>query len=126
MSAVNTYQYQERTETAKEYISLPLTVEVQTERELDYLLAELSPDKPWLDRQIAAKKIGKMRCSEALPMLIAALPVDPFWMVRCSIIQAIEMICDPVAIPSLQEVAESDEFQVVRSYAAKAVERLSR
>ena len=125
MSAVNTYQYQERTETAKEYISLPLTVEVQTERELDYLLAELSPDKPWLDRQIAAKKIGKMRCLEALPTLIAALPVDPFWMVRCSIIQAIEMICDPVAIPSLQEVAESDGFQVVRSFAAKAVERLS-
>jgi HEAT repeat protein len=125
MSAVNTYHYQERTETAKAYISLPLTVEAQPERELDHLLAELSPDKPWLDRQIAAKKIGQMRSSDALPTLLAALPVDPFWMVRCSIIQALEMISDPVAVHTLQEVAESDEFLVVRSYAAKAVERLS-
>lgn len=125
MSAVNTYQYQERTETAKAYISLPLTVEFQPERELDHWLAELSPDKPWLDRQIAAKKIGQMRSSDALPTLLAALPVDPFWMVRCSIIQALEMINDPIAIPSLREVAESDGFQVVRSYAVKAIEMLS-
>ncbi|MEA3438823.1 MAG: HEAT repeat domain-containing protein [Chloroflexota bacterium] len=103
----------------------PLAVEVQPDRKLYKLLADLSPDTPWGDRQIAAKKIGYMRSPEALPGLLDALPDDPFWMVRCAIIQALEMIGDPGAIPTLREAAKNDGFQVVRSYAAKAVERLS-
>ncbi len=125
MCAVNISQYRERVDISDAYLSLPLTVEVQPVRELDNLLAELSPDKPWFDRQIAAKKIGQMHCSDALPTLLTALPMDPFWMVRCSIIQALEVIGDPLAIPTLLDVAENDGFQVVRSYAEKAVERLS-
>jgi HEAT repeat protein len=107
-------------------LDLPVAVEVQPDRELDRLLADLTPDTPWGDRQIAAQKLGRMRCVEALPGLLSALRADPFWMVRCAIIQALEMIADPQAIPTLQQVAEMDSFQVVRSYAFKAVERLSR
>jgi hypothetical protein len=104
--------------------SLPAS-EVQRNRKLERLLAYLSPDASWGDRQIAAKKLGYMRCREALPGLLAALPADPFWMVRCSIIQALEKIGDPRAIPTLREVAVNDRFQVVRSYATKAIEKLS-
>ena len=107
------------------FATLPLIVEVQPDRELDKLLAALSPDTHWGDRQIAAKKLGYMRSPEALPGLLAALPADPFWMVRCAIIQALERIGDPGAIPTLRGVAISDRFQVVRSHAAKAIERLS-
>jgi HEAT repeat protein len=103
----------------------PLEVEVQTDRELDHLLADLSPETPWGERKIAAKKIGYTRNPAALPGLLHALPSDPFWMVRCAMIQALERIGDPGAIPTLREVAESDGFQVVRSHAKKAIERLS-
>ena len=89
------------------------------------MLADLSPDTPRGDRQMAAQKIGSLRNPEALPGLLAALATDKFWMVRCAIIQALDMIGDPGAIPTLQEAAICDNFQVVRSYAAKAVERLS-
>jgi HEAT repeat protein len=107
------------------FTTLPLAIEVRPDPRLAQLVADLSPDIPWGDRQIAAKKLGYMRSPEALPGLLDALPADPFWMVRCTIIQALEMIGDPEAIPTLQEVAENDGFQVVRSYAAKAIERLS-
>ena len=107
------------------FTTLPLAIEVQPDHRVVKLLADLSPDTPWGDRQIAARKLGSMRSPEALPGLLDSLPADPFWMVRCTIIQALEMIGDPEAIPTLQEVAESDGFQVVRSYAAKAIERLS-
>lgn len=125
MLAVNIKQNKERVDTLSTFSTLPISIEVQLDSELDKLLARLSPGSSWGERQIAAKKIGQMRRSEALPTLLAALPVDPFWMVRCSIIQALEMIGDPVAIPILQDVAESDGFLAVRTYAKKAVERLS-
>ncbi len=108
------------------FTTLPIAIEVQPDRELRALLAALSPDTPWGERQIAARKLGYIRNPEATPGLLAALPSDPFWMVRCAIIQALEMINDSRAIPTLREVAKSDGFQVVRSYAAKAIERLSK
>lgn len=110
----------------KTMTTFPLTVQVQPEREIDVLLAELSPAVSWGSRQIAAKKLGFMRASEALPVLTGTLLADPFWMVRTAIIQAMEMIGDPAAIPALEEAARNDRFQVVRSYAKKAIERLSK
>jgi len=100
-------------------------VEVQPEPKIKALLADLTPDTPWGQRQIAAKRLGHLRSTEAVPELLATLPVDPFWMVRCAIIQALELIGDPGAIPTLREVAKNDGFQIVRGYAAKAIERLS-
>jgi HEAT repeat protein len=123
MLAVNIIQRPE-VDMLNTYTILPLVIEVEPDQKLGKLLAELSPDTPWGDRQIAAQKLGFNRSPEALQALLYALPVDPFWMVRCSIIQALERIGDPEAIPSLRQVAKSDGFQVVRSYAAKAVERL--
>jgi HEAT repeat protein len=125
MLAVNLNQRPQVVDKMNTFTTLPIAIEVQPDRKLDKLLAGLSPDTPWGDRQIAAKKLGYMRSPEALPGLLAALPVDPFWMVRCAIIQALEMIGDPGAIPTLREIAKSDGFQVVRSYADKAIERLS-
>ena len=104
---------------------LLIGVEVQPEPKIKALLADLTPDTPWGQRQIAAKRLGHLRSTEAVPGLLAMLPVDPFWMVRCAIIQALELIGDPGAIPTLREVAKNDSFQVVRAYAAKAIERLS-
>jgi HEAT repeat protein len=121
MLAENLYQV----EQLNTFTTLPLVIEIQSDPQLEKLLADLSPDTSWGDRQIAARKIGYMRSPKALPALLAVLPLDPFWMVRCAIIQSLESIGDPAAIPTLREVAESDGFQVVRSYAAKAVERLS-
>jgi HEAT repeat protein len=122
-------EFDHRSETVAEnntYKTLPpLALVIQPDIKLYNFLADLSPDTPWGDRQIAAKKLGNMRNPEALPGLLDALPADPFWMVRCAIIQALEKIGDPMAIPTLQEVANSDGFQVVRSYAAKAVDRLA-
>ena len=106
------------------FTTLPMDIEVQPDCKLAALLAALTPDTPWGERQIAARKLGCMRNLEATSGLLAALPGDPFWMVRCAIIQALEMIGDPRAIPTLQEVTKNDGFQVVRSYAAKAIERL--
>lgn len=125
MLAVNQYQQPEEMDMLQTFTTLPLVIEVQPDHKLEQLLADLSPDTPWGDRQIAANELGYMRSLESLPVLLAALPVDPFWMVRCAMIQALERIGDPGAIPILRHVAESDSFQVVRSYAAKAIERLS-
>ena len=105
--------------------AFPLVIQTQPDRKLDALLANLSPDVPWMDRQIAAQELGDMYNPEALPGLLAALPIDPFWMVRCAIIQALERIGDLGAIPTLQDVAEKDGFQIVRSYAVEAIQRLS-
>jgi HEAT repeat protein len=102
--------------------SLP---EMPPENELDILLASLSPDVSWGERQAAARKIGRLGNSEALPALLAALPVDNFWMVRCEIIQALERIADPAALSALRGVAQNDRYKVVREYATKAVQRLS-
>ena len=124
MLAVNFDQRPQGVEKLNPYTAYPIAIEVQSDLKLYKLLADLSPDTPWGDRQMAAKKIGSMRNPEALSGLLAALATDNFWMVRCAIIQALEMIGDPGAIPSLQEAAISDGFQVVRSYAAKAVDRL--
>ena len=104
---------------------LEISIEFQPDPEVGKLLADLSPESPWGNRQIAAKKLGYLRNPEALPGLLVALLSDKFWMVRCTVIQALEMIGDPRAIPTLQEVVMCDGFQVVRSHAAKAIERLS-
>ena len=132
MLMVNLDQRPQGVEKLNPLTAYPIAIEVQLDRKLYKLLADLSPDTPWGDRQIAARKLGDMRdpealpgLLEALPGLLAALPTDNFWMVRCAIIQALEMIGDPGAILALQEAAINDNFQVIRSYAAKAVDRLS-
>ena len=125
MLAVNLDQRPQVVDKMNPFTTYPIAIEVQPDRKLYKFLADLSPDTPWGDRQIAAKKLGSMRSQEALPGLIDALPADPFWMVRCAIIQALEMIGNPGAIPTLREVANNDGFQVVRSYAVKAIDRLS-
>jgi HEAT repeat protein len=109
----------------KHVVVVPREVATIPDPKVEKLLADLSPDRDWGRREIAAQKLGYMRSQEGVPGLLNALPSDPFWMVRCAIIQALEMIGDPKAIPTLQEVANKDGFQVVRSYAAKAIERLS-
>ncbi len=118
-------QLLEVAEQKNSFPPLPLVLGVQLDPKSYNLLTDLSPETPWGDRQIAAKKMGDMRSIEAVSGLLAALQVDNFWMVRCAIIQALEKIGDPSAIPTLVEVAKSDSFQVVRSYATKAIERLS-
>lgn len=104
--------------------TFPMTIKVSQNRKMDMLLAKLSPSTPWGERQSAARRLGSMRDSKALPVLLSALLTDPFWMVRTAIIQALEMINDPAAIPTLEEVARTDSFQIVRSYATKSVERI--
>lgn len=104
----------------------PSPAVVQRDPQVEELLADLSPDAAWGDRQQAARRLGNMRSQEALPELLTALGQDPFWMVRHAIIQALEKIDDPAAIPALQEVAQNDGFLTVRSYAEKAVGILSR
>ena len=106
-------------------LTLPIAVGNEPDYELEALVADLSPSKPWGDRKIAAERIGNLRVQGALPALLTALPRDPFWMVRCAIIQTLEKLGDPRSIPTLQKVAKMDSFQVVRSYAAKAVKRLT-
>lgn len=125
MSQTNVNQYPEILDEMKAFTTLPIVIDVRPDPQVEKWLADLSPDTAWGNRQIAAKNLGHMGSSEALPGLLNALPTDPFWMVRCTIIQALERIGDPTAIPTLQEVARCDGFQVVRSYATKAIERLS-
>lgn len=125
MLTVDVNQYTESTVLETLFAKSLVAIEHTSDPELDKLLAELSPEVPWGDRQLAAKRIGSKGYSSALPALLAALPDDPFWMVRCSIIQTLEKIADPAAIPALLERAQNDDFQVVRAYAAKAVDRLS-
>jgi HEAT repeat protein len=103
----------------------PFVSEVQPTQKIEKLLAALSPDTSWGDRQIAAQKLGYLRDADALPRLLDALLADSFWIVRTAIIQALERIGDSEAIPTLKTVANDDGFQVVRSYAKKAIERLS-
>ena len=121
MLAINSY-HKSVLKEKRFFGSLP---EMRPENELDILLASLSPDVSWGERQAAARKIGWLGKSEALPALLAALPVDNFWMVRCEIIQALERIADPAALPALRGVAQNDSFKLVREYAAKAVQRLT-
>ncbi len=102
-----------------------LTFEEKADHRVERNLADLSTEIPWGSRQAAAKKLGSLRDSAAVPGLLTALQTDDFWMVRCAIIQALEKIADPRAIPVLLLVSQQDNFQVVRSYANKAVERLS-
>jgi HEAT repeat protein len=125
MYQANLNQYSEITQKMNPVWEVPVTSEVQPDSNVEQLLADLSPDVSWGNRQMAARKLGTLGCPEAVPGLLEVLPADPFWMVRCAIVQALEMIGDPDAIPTLRDVAETDGFKVVRSYAAKAVERLS-
>ena len=126
MLAVNINQRQNKVAVLEPFATLPLVIEVQIDHKLDELLQDLSPDKPWFDRKLAATELGRMRNPEAVPGLIAALQIDPFWMVRCAIIQALETIGDPAAILILEEVAKSDDFSAVRSHASRAIDWLSR
>lgn len=125
MSQASFDQRPEVVEQLKSFTTLPFAIEDQPDPKVENLLADLSPDTSWGDRQMAAKKLGYMGSPEGVPGLLEALPMDSFWMVRCAIIQALERIGDPGAIPTLREVVNNDGFQVVRSYAAKAIERLS-
>ena len=125
MLAVNINQTQKKVDILEPFATLPLMIEIQIDHKVDELLQELSPDKPWFDRKLAATELGRMRNPEAVPGLIAALQTDPFWMVRCAIIQALETIGDPAAIPILEEVAKSDDFSAVRSHASRAIDWLS-
>ena len=97
----------------------------KTDPNVQSLLRELSPNKSWGERKIAAKKLGYLGNPDAVPGLIAVLQEDHFWMVRCAIIQALELIGDHRSIPALREAAQKDGFQIVRSYASIALERLS-
>ena len=106
--------------------TFPLVIEVTPDHELRNLIADLTPETPWGDRQRAARKLGYKASPAAVPALLQVLPTDPFWMVRCEMILALQKIGDPTAIPTLQQVAEQDTFQVVRAYAEKAIERLTR
>jgi hypothetical protein len=124
MLQTDTLQYRQTVPQLDVYSSPPALV-VQPDIKLYALLADLSPERPWGERKMAAKKLGYLRDPDAVPGLLDALPSDPFWMVRCAIIQALEMIGDRSVLPTLLEVAENDGFQVVRSHAAKAIQRLS-
>jgi len=125
MFQTNLNQHTEVFQKMNPFWELPVTNKVQPDTKVKQLLADLSPDVSWGDRQMAARKLGTLGCPEAVPGLLEVLPADSFWMVRCAIIQALERIGDAGAIPALRDLAETDGFQVVRSYAAKAVERLS-
>ena len=125
MLAANFDHQTQIVESLNPFVAFPVADEVQPDSEVTQLLADLSPDTPWGERQAAARRLGCLRNPDALPGLLAALPEDKFWMVRCAIIQALVMIGEPDAVPALCEVAEKDGFQVVRSHAAKAVIRLS-
>ena len=125
MLAANYDHKTQTVESMNPFVTFPVAEEVQPDPEVTQLLADLSPDTPWGERQAAARRLGCLRDPDALPGLLAALPEDKFWMVRCSIIQALEMIGEPGAVPTLQQVAASDGYQVVRSHAAKAVQRLA-
>ncbi len=125
MLTVNKNQSLEVVNSIDSAAILSIAVDDQPDQKLKALLAELSQENPWGDRELAAKRLGYMRSREALPGLLAALQTDPFWMVRCAIIQALERIDDPGVIPTLREVAKKDGFHVVREYAEMAIERLS-
>jgi HEAT repeat protein len=125
MYQMNIDQNKEVMDQLGTFASVHVAIEVQMNDRAEELLTQLSPENPWGDRQMAARELGYMGCSEAVPALLNALPNDSFWMVRCAIIQALERIGDPGAISTLRDVAERDGFRVVRSYAAKAIERLS-
>ena len=101
-------------------------IQAKPDARLDPLLARLSPDTDWGQRQSAARKLGYIGNPAALSGLLTALPADPLWMVRCAMIQAVEKIGDPRAIPTLQRVEEEDTFLTVRCQASKAIETLSR
>ena len=126
MFQVMNNQYPEAVEEIQAFTTFPLSIEVLPGRDIETLIANLSPQVPWGQRQRAAKRLGSKKALAAVPALLKVLPTDPFWMVRCAVIQALERIGDPNAIPTLQKVVQNDSFQVVRSYAVKAIERLSR
>lgn len=124
MYQANYDQQQEVLVQMNPFSGTAVAIEIQPDHESLQLLANLSAGVAWGNRQAAARKLGHIKCQEAVPALVEALPDDPFWMVRCDIIQALEKIGDPRAIPALRQVSKNDGFQVVRAYAAKAIERL--
>jgi HEAT repeat protein len=124
MYQANYDQQQEVLDQMNPFSGTAVAIEIQPDHESLQLLANLSAGVAWGNRQAAARKLGHIKCQEAVPALVEALPDDPFWMVRCDIIQALEKIGDPRAIPALRQVSKNDGFQVVRAYAAKAIERL--
>ena len=126
MLALNVNQSQKNVDILETVAHFPLVIEVRPDSKVEKLLQELSPDKPWFDRKLAAAELGRLRNPEAIPGLLAAVQTDPFWMVRCTMIQALEVIGDPRAIPVLEEVAKSDGFIAVRSHASRAIDGLSR
>jgi HEAT repeat protein len=105
--------------------AIPKEAEIDPDRDLNTLLANLDPNRPWRERQLAARQLGNLANPQALPAMLHALPTDPFWVVRCALIQALEIIGDAAAIPTLQEVAITDDFEVVQGYAVGAIEKLA-
>jgi HEAT repeat protein len=124
MFTENIFQLPDVADKTIGFAIFPQTSKTHLDPKMDVLLANLTPDTPWRERQIAAQKLGCMRDPEALPGLLVALLTDPFWMVRCAIIQALEIIGDRTAVPTLQEVARNDGFQIVRAYAVQAIKEL--
>ena len=124
MKPANVQHKSQNTDDLMTY-SLPFVVAYDLEDEVETLMANLTPEKPWGERKLSAEKLGLLGNPQAVSGLVAALPTDPFWMVRCAIIQALEKIGDPRAVSALQEVAHQDSFEVVRSYAQKAADRLA-
>jgi HEAT repeat protein len=106
-------------------VTLPVSVETQTDDVLGQLLDTLSTSPYWPERQAAAIRLGDLGGDEAHAGLVAALPDDPFWMVRCTIVQSLERIGKADSMPVLQATAERDPNQVVRQYAAATVQYLS-
>ena len=76
MYPVNVYPRPEAANKTNVFTAFPQVLETHPERELDALLANLTHDTPWGERQIAARKLGYMREQEALPGLLAALPTN--------------------------------------------------
>ncbi|MFC2028843.1 HEAT repeat domain-containing protein [Chloroflexota bacterium] len=125
MNANSTYEISLAIERQLYPAEFPLLLKVWSESEVDQQLARLTPETPWGERQVAARRLGELRNPQALAGLLKALLNDDFWMVRCSLIHALEMIADKNSIPTLREVARNDSFQAVRSYAEKAIQRIS-
>jgi hypothetical protein len=58
MLTVNTYQRPIVADKENKFPTFPPVIKAQPDRELETLLANLAPDTPWGERQIAAKKLG--------------------------------------------------------------------
>ena len=56
----------------------PISEEIQLDPEVQRIACNLSQDKPWGERKLAAQKLGRTRKKEAVPWLLSVLSTDPF------------------------------------------------